>query len=142
MPITAAEADRLLRTSLAGQAYSLSTASKVGLETSATVPTATAAGTPITGDPRVGPTAWDAAATAGGITSVKNTDAFSFTNMPSVGSPGVRYFAIYDSAGTPNRKAYGQLSADRITAPGDTLTFAAGALSVGMVTSVQTTAST
>lgn len=142
MPFTAVEAIRLLRTSLAKDAYTLNTDTKVGLCTSATVPTATTSGTPITGDPRVGPTAWSAGATGGGVSSIQNVGAFSFTNMPAVPSPGVRYIDIYDSAGTPNRKAYGQLAADRITAAGDQLTFADGALQVGLVTSIGSTAST
>lgn len=140
MPMTAAEAARVELASVARQAYTLDTATKVGLETSATVPTATAPGTPITGDPRVGPTGWNAPTTASGITAITNTDAFSFVNMPAVGSPGVRYFSVYDSAGTPNRKWFGQLAADRVTVSGDTLTFAAGALSLGIVTSQGSTA--
>lgn len=142
MPLTVNEAYRLLRTGFAKQAYALNTDTKVGLCTSATVPTGTSPGTPITGDPRVGPTDWSSGETAGGVSSIKNVGAFSFTNMPAVGSPGVRYLDIYDSAGTPNRKAYGQLSADRITQAGDTLTFADGALSIGLVTSIGSIAST
>jgi hypothetical protein len=141
MPLTATEASRLLQTSVAGQTYNLSTATKVGLETSATVPTGATAGTAITGDPRQGPTGWNTPTTASGITAITNLDAFTFTNMPAVSSPGVRYFSVYDSAATPNRKWYGQLAADRVTVSGDNLTFAAGALSLGVVTSVQTTAS-
>lgn len=141
MPLDANEAARLEQTSVAGSSYTLTTATKVGLETSATVPTATARGTAITGDPRVGPTAWNTPTTASGITAITNNDAFTFTNMPAVGSPGVRYFSVNDSAATPNRKWYGQLAADRVTVSGDNLTFAAGALSLGVVTSIQTTAS-
>lgn len=143
MPLTEDWAKRLLQISFAGTpALPTYSATKVSLCTSATVPNATTAGTPISGDPRVGPASWTTPATVNGVTAIANVDAFSFTNMPAVAAPGVRYYDIYDSAGSPNRKAYGQLAADRVTVSGDTLTVSAGALSVGLVTSVQATPST
>lgn len=139
MPMTAAEATRVIATSVAGADYTLTTPTAVGLET--TAGTGTAPGTPIPGDPRVQVGGWNAAATAGGVTAGNNADAFSFTNMPAVSSPPVDYFSVYDTAGTPNRKWYGQLAASRVTVSGDTLTFAATALSLGIVTSAQSTPS-
>ena len=143
MPLTALWAGRLLRAAFAGDSLPAFTGRKVGLgPASGTPPTGTDPGTAITGDPRVGPSQWSAAATAGAVTAIQTLDAFSFTNMPAVPSPGVRWYNVWTSDATPERIAYGQLSADRITQSGDTLVFAAGALSQGMVTTIGSTPTT
>jgi len=56
-----------------------------------------------------------------------STDAQTFTNMPAVTSVGVN---IYDNNATPVRTAWGDLTANKVTAAGDTLAFAIGAVTV------------
>lgn len=144
MPITAAKAIQMLRQEFAGDTPPTWTQTKMSLvsdTTGAQAPTATAPGNAITGDPRVAVPAWDAGSTAANISAIKNVGAFQFTNMPAVPSPGVTHFNHWDSAGTPVRRAYGNLAASRVTVAGDTLTFADGSVSVGMVTTPGTTAS-
>lgn len=149
MPLTAATAIRMWRQEFAGDAPPAWTDTKVGLVAATSwadgvtgAPTATAPGTPISGDPRVGPATWDNGSTAGGVSSIKNVDAFQFTNMPSVPSPGVTHIDVWDSAATPVRRAYGRLAAARVTISGDTLTFAASALQLGAVTTPGSTPTT
>lgn len=143
MPLTAECAIRMLRTEFAGTSGTTAE-SRLGLVTDTNgtqAPTATAPGNAINGDPRVPVPAWDNGATAAGISAIKNVGAFSFTNMQNVPTPGVTHFNVYDAGATPKRRAYGQLGAARVTVSGDTLTFADGSLSVGLVTSPGSTAS-
>lgn len=149
MPLTESYAIKMLRAAFAGDALPAHTATKVGLvaatahtATAAGAPTGAAAGTAISGDPRVGPATFDNGSTSGGVSSIKNVDAFQFVNMPDVPSPGVTHLNVYDSATTPERKAYGMLAAPRITISGDTLTMAASALQVGFVTTPGSTPTT
>lgn len=70
-----------------------------------------------------------AGATSGTLT---NTSTLNFTNLPAVGSPGVQSIEFYDSAGSPVRKAFAALTAAKVTALGDAISFAPGALSIGI----------
>jgi len=73
------------------------------------------------------PAAFSAASTTTGGTS--NTGVLSQTNMPAGTIVGIE---IWDSAGTPIRHWYGALTASKTTALGDTLSFAAAAVTVGI----------
>jgi hypothetical protein len=63
---------------------------------------------------------WNAAASG---TSSKQ--ALSVTNMPATTIVGIEE---WDSAGTPKRQEFGALTASKTTASGDTLSFAAAAV--------------
>jgi hypothetical protein len=148
MPLTAQTAIRMYRQEFAGDAPPAWSATKVGLvaatahtDGAAGAPTATAPGTAISGDPRVGPTSWTDGETNGGVSSIRNIDAFSFTSMPTVPAPGVTHLDVWNGDGDV-RRAYGKLAAPRITVFGDTLTFAASALQLGAVTTPGNTATT
>lgn len=71
-----------------------------------------------TGAPSV---TWTAA--SGG--STPSSAIVSVTNMPATTINGIE---IWDSAGTPIRQELGSLTTPRTTASGDTLSFAAGAI--------------
>lgn len=88
--------------------------------------TATTAGTEVTG----GSYARQAiafSAPASGATS--NSGLISFTGMPAVTTTGID---IYDTAGTPVRRAFAALTASKTTASGDTLSFAATAIAASL----------
>jgi hypothetical protein len=61
--------------------------------------------------------------------SAPNAAIINFTNMPACTVVGVE---IWDSAGTPVRRFFGNLTASKTTALGDTLSFAAGAITVAL----------
>lgn len=94
---------------------------KLALETVAG--TATAAGTELTGYTR--PACAMAAAVAGPPVSASNSGALS---IPCSTGATVNALALYDSAGTPVRKAWGGLTTPRTVVAGDSLAFAAGAI--------------
>jgi hypothetical protein len=95
------------------------------LALSSTVGNATSAGTEVTG----GSYARQAfTMTAASALSCSNVAAVNFTGMPAVGSPGVQGVEVYDNGSTPRREWFGALATPRITAAGDTLSFAIGAL--------------
>lgn len=73
------------------------------------------------------PAAFGAASTTTGGTS--NTGVLSQTNMPAATITGIE---IWDSATTPIRHWYGALATNKITAAGDTLSFSAANLTVGI----------
>lgn len=73
------------------------------------------------------PAVFGSASTSTGGTS--NTGLLSVTNMPAATITGIE---IWDSAGTPIRHWYGALGANKTTALGDTLSFAIGAITVGI----------
>lgn len=66
------------------------------------------------------------AASAG---SASNSAIVNFTNMPACTVVGVE---IWDSAGTPIRRYFGNLASSKTTALGDTLSFAAAAITVAL----------
>jgi hypothetical protein len=88
--------------------------------------TATTAGTEVTGGSYARQTITFNAPSAG---ATANASAISFTNMPAVTVTGID---IYDSAGTPIRRAFAALTASKTTGAGDTLSFAAGAITASL----------
>jgi len=60
--------------------------------------------------------------------SIDNDATVSFTSMPAATTVGIE---LWNSAGT-NRLAYGALSASKTTGSGDTLQFAAGAITLSL----------
>jgi hypothetical protein len=114
------EANAILNVSSGQSAYTAPTAPvKVALVS--VIGTAAAAGTEVTGGP--GPYARQSitfsAAAAGSIT---NSAPLNFTGMPAITVVGVDE---WDSAGTPVRRWFGALTANKTTNSGDTLTIAA-----------------
>ncbi len=87
------------------------------------------AGTEVTGGGYVAGgqsvTTWNAAASR----QITNNTVVNYTNMPVA---TVTSIDATDSTGSPVRKFYGTLSASRTTASGDTLSFAAAAIVLGM----------
>ena len=85
-----------------------------------------AAGTEVTGGSYARQTiAFDAASSG----SISNNAVINFTGMPAATVVGIE---IYDSAGTPKRLAYGALTANKTTASGDTLQFAASSITLSL----------
>lgn len=123
--IVAAEADRFINASLNGTAYPLpTTPMKLALFTA--IGSATATGTEVTGG--TGPYARQTIAfgTSAG-SGVSNTAIVSFTGMPAATTVAVE---IFDNGGTPRRAWFGALAANKVTASGDTLSFAVSSVSV------------
>lgn len=119
---TAAEAAKVLDAVFNVATYTAPGAPKLALTT--TAPTATAAGTPVSGGGYSMLTlTMGSANTSTGANA--NTVAVTYTNMP--GSTTVTHVEVYDNAGT-RRMLYGQLTASKTTASGDTLSFAIGAI--------------
>ena len=83
-----------------------------------TSPTSTAAGTEVTGGSYGRQTITFGAPTAA-TPSTATATAVSFTSMPAAVVTSVN---VYDNAGTPIRRAFGDLTASKTTAAGDTLT--------------------
>lgn len=83
-------------------------------------------GTEVTGGSYARQTiAWDPAAS--GV--IDNTTTINFTDMPTCTVVGVE---VYDSAGTPKRLMYGALATSKSVTSGDTLQFAAGAITFSL----------
>jgi len=61
--------------------------------------------------------------------TTSNNALISFTNMPAVTTTGID---IYDSAGTPIRRAFAALTTSKTTALGDTLSFASTAIAASL----------
>lgn len=121
--LVAAEADRFLNASLNGTAYTLpTTPMKLSVHSSAS--SASSAGTEASGGSYARQTiAFGTSAGSG----VANTGAVTYTNMPAGTWTNVN---IYDNNGTPRRAWWGDLTASKTTASGDTLSFAIGAVTV------------
>jgi PAB1-binding protein PBP1 len=128
-----AEANRLLAASLNLTAYTAPTG-PMKLALTSSVPTAGSAGTEVTGGSYArfaitgSTTYFPATPTSGSWTN--SNGAISFTGMPAVTTPGVQGVEIWDSNGTPRRAFFGSLTVAKITAAGDTLTFATSQLTV------------
>src|SRR2546430_13412393 len=108
------EANNLLGASLGQAAYSAPSGYvKVALVTTTTASSASAAGSEVSGgsDARQAVTF---AAPSGG--SISSNGAVTFTNMPAA---TVHQIEIWDSAGTPIRRWFGSLTADKTTGAGD-----------------------
>lgn len=102
---------------------------KLALSTATT--SSTSAGTEVTGGP--GPYARQTitfgAPSAATPSVSSNTGIVTFAGMPAATVTDIN---VYDSAGTPIRKAFGALTASKTTASGDTLSFAVGAVSASI----------
>jgi hypothetical protein len=61
--------------------------------------------------------------------SVTTSSAVSYTGMPATTTVGSE---IWDSAGTPKRGWWSALAASKTTSAGDTLTFAAGQITISI----------
>lgn len=113
------EANALLEASSGKTAYTNPTTPiKVALVT--VIGTASAAGTKVTGGSYADQTVTFAAASAGSISS---NVALTYTNMPAATVVGIDE---WDSAGTPVRRWFGALTANKTTNSGDTFTIASG----------------
>lgn len=128
--IVQTELVNLLNAWMGISAYTAATAPmKLALTTTAT--SSTAAGTEVTGG--AGPYSRQSitfgAPTAATPSVTTNTGAVTFAGMPACTVTDVN---IYDSAGTPARKAFGTLTASKVVNAGDTLSFAIGAVSVSL----------
>jgi hypothetical protein len=137
MPALAtAEGNRLLDASFGTAAYTAPSLTAGGgtsgmrLALSSTVGTVGAAGTEVVG----GAYARQAFTMVASVSqSCSNVAPINFTGMPVVGSPGVQGVEVYDNDSSPRREWFGSLTTPRITAAGDTLAFAIGALVASFV---------
>lgn len=119
--LTTAEANRLLDGTFGTATYTApTTPMKLALATSTS--TAATAGTEVTGGSYARQTLAMTAAAAG---STPNTSAITFASMPAC---TVTYVDIYDSNGTPRRCWFGALTASKVLGSGDSLSFAASAI--------------
>ena len=108
------------------QAFSITTPIKLALCTTATTPSDTVAGTEVTGGSYARQTITFSNAASG---ATSNNAIINFTGMPAC---TVGYIEIYDTTGTPKRLAYGALGANKTLSAGDTLQFAATAVSISL----------
>lgn len=121
-----AEANRYLEALVAKTAYP-TLAPPIKLDLCTAVGTDAAAGTKVTGGgyavQTIAAGGWNNAATR----QITNSAIVSYTNMPVA-----TVTSVDATDNTPTRKFYGALAANRTTASGDTLSFAAGAIVLGM----------
>lgn len=115
--IVQVEQQNLINGWLGIAAYTAAT-TPMKLALTSTSPTSTAAGTEVTGGSYARQTITFGAPSAA-TPSVSTASAVTFTTMPAITTTSVN---VYDSAGTPIRRAFGDLSASKTTAAGDTLT--------------------
>lgn len=134
MPLDQAEASRLVQAMLGKVAYvAPTTPMKNRLMT--TNGSASSNGTEVVNSGGSTYASQDAsAATPAGATNgvIANNSAITYTNMPDTTANPVKGVELWDSAGSPRRACYGPLTANKTTALGDSLTFAAGALQFTM----------
>lgn len=116
-----AEASRLLRNSLGIAAGTTPTTPINGRLMSANG-SASSNGTQVTGGSYAAQSISAALGTESNGT-VTTISAVSYTGMPAITTTGME---AWDSAGTPKRGWWAALAANKTTASGDTLTFAAG----------------
>jgi hypothetical protein len=134
MPLTQAEAARLLSASTTQAAYAATTTSRLALCT--TAPTNVTAGTAVSGGSYAPQNiAWYAPVQGTPTTTIANNGAVTFAGMPAVAG-GVTHVEVYDTANaavsSSARKWFGALTTARVTAAGDTLTFADSNLVLGL----------
>lgn len=104
-----------------GTAYTNPTGTvKVALSTATT--SDTSAGTEVSGGSYARQAYGAGTPTSANPSVVSNSSTINFTGMPAVTTTDIN---IYDSTGTPVRKAWGPLSASKATGSGDTLQFPA-----------------
>jgi hypothetical protein len=87
---------------------------------------ATSAGTEATGGSYASQTATFGSASAG---SAASSGALTYSSMPAVTVVGVE---LWDSAGTPARKWWGALTANKTLNSGDTFSIASGSLTAAL----------
>lgn len=121
--VVVAEANRLLDASLAVATYTAPT-SPMKLALATTTGTNSAAGTEVSGGSYARQTITFGSASSG---SSSNTNVITYTAMPAATVTGVD---IYDSNGTPRRAWAGALTASKTVASGDSLSFAAAAVTI------------
>jgi hypothetical protein len=123
-----AEAKKWLEASLGGTAFTAVSSPQVALITNVTAPTATAAGSEVTGGSyaRQGFTAGTATAATPSV--IANTNVISFTGMPAC---TVESIEIYDGGGT-RRLWFGTLTTSKTVGAGDTVSFASSAISISL----------
>jgi hypothetical protein len=128
-----AEATRLVD-ALTGKATYTATVTPLMGRLCSTVGTASTAGTELSNSGGSTYSAQSVTAVLGTTSNgvITNTGTLNYTNLPTVTTPGVQSIEFYDSAGTPVRKAFAALTAAKITALGDAISFAPGALSIAM----------
>lgn len=122
-------ATNFLGAEFVGGSYTAPTGA-IKLELDSTTGSQSAAGTAVTGGSYADQTcAFSAATTQTGTYSgqVANSGTPTFTNMPAITVNGVE---LKDSAGTPVRLAWGNLTSAKTTGSGDTLSFAASSITV------------
>jgi hypothetical protein len=88
--------------------------------------TSTTAGTEVAGGSYARAAIVFSAPSAG---ATSNNALISFTGMPATTVTGID---IYDSAGTPIRRAYAPLAASKTTGSGDTISFSSTAISASL----------
>lgn len=94
---------------------------------------ATAAGTEVTGGSYASQTATFGSASLVSTTYTANSNAtLTYTSMPATTVVGVE---LWDSAGTPVRKWFGPLAANKTTNAGDTFSIASGSLTATIANS-------
>lgn len=122
------EANKYLE-ALVGKTTYTATVAPIKVKLCTAVGSDAAAGTEVTGGGYTAGgqavTTWNAASSR----QITNNTVVSYTNMPVATVTSVD---ATDSTGSPVRKFYGTLSAPRTTASGDTLSFAAAAIVLGM----------
>jgi len=116
--------NQLLDALVGTAAYSVTTPIKLALMTASG--NDASAGTEVTGGSYARQTISFGSAASG---QIANSATINFTSMPAATVVGIE---IYDSAGTPKRLAYGTLTASKTTASGDTLQFAASAITLSL----------
>lgn len=116
--------NQLLDALVGTASYSVTTPIKLALMTASG--SDSAAGTEVTGGSYTRQTISFGSAASG---QIANSATINFTSMPAATVVGIE---IYDSAGTPKRLAYGTLTASKTTASGDTLQFAASAITLSL----------
>jgi hypothetical protein len=116
--------NQLLDALVGTASYSVTTPIKLALMTASG--SDSAAGTEVTGGSYARQTISFGSAASG---QIANSATINFTSMPAATVVGIE---IYDSAGTPKRLAYGTLTASKTTASGDTLQFAASAITLSL----------
>lgn len=122
--LVAVEAKALLDASNGTSSYTNPTTPiKLALVTS--TGTATAAGTEVSGGSYARQTVTYTAGSTANPSTCSNSGAISYVNMPACTVTGVDE---YDSAGTPIRRWFGGLTANKTVNAGDTFTFASGAV--------------
>ena len=122
-----AEASRLLRASLGIAAYTAPTTPMMQRLMSANG-SASSNGTQVTGGSYTPQNLSTALGTESNGT-VTTTGVVSYTGMPATTTVGAE---VWDSNGTPRRAWWSALAANKTTGAGDTLSFAAGAITLAI----------